>query len=164
MEILKVEIPQICTWVQRLSTLPLFLSSLNWFLTVLLRVGPRGGRQHGWGYRPWHRIQDGGVQGPAPCWWGKTHESQLNCLFVLWRFLGDVKEWVCTCLFICSHFLCDPPTQCTKLKEEISKVRDLLANKDSETGENIKQAATTLQQSSLKLFEMAYKKVHWRFH
>lgn len=50
-------------------------------------------------------------------------------------------------------------SQCTKLKEEISKVRDLLANKDSETGENIKQAATTLQQASLKLFEMAYKKV-----
>jgi len=49
--------------------------------------------------------------------------------------------------------------QCTKLKEDISKVRDLLANKDSETGENIKQAATNLQQASLKLFEMAYKKV-----
>lgn len=49
--------------------------------------------------------------------------------------------------------------QCTKLKEEISKVRDLLANKDSETGETIKQAANSLQQASLKLFEMAYKKV-----
>lgn len=53
--------------------------------------------------------------------------------------------------------------QCTKLKEEITKVRDLLANKDSETGENIKQAASNLQQSSLKLFEMAYKKVRRRF-
>lgn len=50
-------------------------------------------------------------------------------------------------------------SQCTKLKEEVTKVRDLLANKDSETGENIKQAATNLQQASLKLFEMAYKKV-----
>lgn len=49
--------------------------------------------------------------------------------------------------------------QCAKLKEEIAKVREVLANKDSETGENIKQAANTLQQSSLKLFEMAYKKV-----
>lgn len=39
------------------------------------------------------------------------------------------------------------------------KVRDLLTNKDSETGENIKQAASDLQQASLKLFEMAYKKV-----
>uniref|UniRef100_A0A8C2Z0G8 Heat shock protein 9 n=1 Tax=Cyclopterus lumpus TaxID=8103 RepID=A0A8C2Z0G8_CYCLU len=53
----------------------------------------------------------------------------------------------------------DRRRKCTKLKEEISKVRDLLANKDSETGENIKQAATNLQQASLKLFEMAYKKV-----
>uniref|UniRef100_A0A8C4HGB4 Stress-70 protein, mitochondrial n=1 Tax=Dicentrarchus labrax TaxID=13489 RepID=A0A8C4HGB4_DICLA len=53
----------------------------------------------------------------------------------------------------------DRRRKCTKLKEEISKVKDLLANKDSETGENIKQAATTLQQASLKLFEMAYKKV-----
>ncbi|KAK9517594.1 hypothetical protein VZT92_022952 [Zoarces viviparus] len=52
-----------------------------------------------------------------------------------------------------------PADECTKLKEEISKVRDLLANKDSETGENIKQAASTLQQASLKLFEIAYKKM-----
>lgn len=49
--------------------------------------------------------------------------------------------------------------QCAKLKEEISKVQSLLANKDSETGENIKHAANNLQQASLKLFEMAYKKV-----
>uniref|UniRef100_A0A8C7VLY9 Stress-70 protein, mitochondrial n=1 Tax=Oncorhynchus mykiss TaxID=8022 RepID=A0A8C7VLY9_ONCMY len=52
-----------------------------------------------------------------------------------------------------------PIFQCNKLKEEIAKVRDLLSRKDEETGENIKQAATTLQQASLKLFEMAYKKV-----
>lgn len=55
--------------------------------------------------------------------------------------------------------LSDVSPQCAKLKEEITKVQDLLANKDSETGENIKQAANTLQQASLKLFEMAYKKV-----
>ncbi|XP_061901319.1 stress-70 protein, mitochondrial [Entelurus aequoreus] len=52
-----------------------------------------------------------------------------------------------------------PADECAKLKEEITKVRDLLANKDSETGENLKQAATNLQQASLKLFEMAYKKM-----
>lgn len=52
-----------------------------------------------------------------------------------------------------------PADECTKLKEEITKVKDLLANKDSETGENIKQAAGNLQQASLKLFEMAYKKM-----
>lgn len=49
--------------------------------------------------------------------------------------------------------------QCSKLKEEITKVRDILANKEAETGENIKQAANSLQQASLKLFEVAYKKV-----
>ncbi|MBN3276870.1 GRP75 protein, partial [Polyodon spathula] len=52
-----------------------------------------------------------------------------------------------------------PADECNKLKEEIAKVRELLARKDSETGENIKQAASTLQQASLKLFEMAYKKM-----
>ncbi|TRY91099.1 hypothetical protein DNTS_020399 [Danionella cerebrum] len=52
-----------------------------------------------------------------------------------------------------------PADECTKLKEEISKVRELLSRKDAETGENIKQAATNLQQASLKLFEMAYKKM-----
>ncbi|XP_059918071.1 stress-70 protein, mitochondrial [Gadus macrocephalus] len=52
-----------------------------------------------------------------------------------------------------------PAEECAKLKEEIVKVRDLLANKETETGENIKQAANTLQQASLKLFEMAYKKM-----
>ncbi|KAH0506181.1 Stress-70 protein, mitochondrial [Microtus ochrogaster] len=49
--------------------------------------------------------------------------------------------------------------ECSKLKEEISKMRELLARKDSETGENIRQAASSLQQASLKLFEMAYKKM-----
>lgn len=44
-------------------------------------------------------------------------------------------------------------------------MRELLARKDSETGENIRQAATSLQQASLKLFEMAYKKVGaWPVH
>ncbi|XP_061408973.1 LOW QUALITY PROTEIN: stress-70 protein, mitochondrial-like [Lethenteron reissneri] len=52
-----------------------------------------------------------------------------------------------------------PADECTKLKEEIAKVRELLTRKDTETGEAIKQAASTLQQSSLKLFEMAYKKM-----
>lgn len=42
-------------------------------------------------------------------------------------------------------------------------MRELLARKDSETGENIRQAASSLQQASLKLFEMAYKKVQGHF-
>uniref|UniRef100_A0AAR2LZ65 Stress-70 protein, mitochondrial n=1 Tax=Pygocentrus nattereri TaxID=42514 RepID=A0AAR2LZ65_PYGNA len=53
----------------------------------------------------------------------------------------------------------DRRRKCNKLRDEIAKVRDLLSRKDTETGETIKQAATSLQQASLKLFEMAYKKV-----
>uniref|UniRef100_A0AAY4CWH3 Stress-70 protein, mitochondrial n=1 Tax=Denticeps clupeoides TaxID=299321 RepID=A0AAY4CWH3_9TELE len=56
-----------------------------------------------------------------------------------------------------------PADECSKLKDEIAKVRDLLSRKDTETGENIKQAASSLQQASLKLFEMAYKKVSFFF-
>lgn len=63
------------------------------------------------------------------------------------------------------HFTFVSFLQCNKLKEEIAKMRELLARKDSETGENIRQAATSLQQASLKLFEMAYKKVcAWPVH
>ena len=46
-----------------------------------------------------------------------------------------------------------------KLKEHIAKVRTVLSNRDNETGESIRTATTELQQASLKLFEMAYKKV-----
>ena len=49
--------------------------------------------------------------------------------------------------------------QTGQLKEEIAKVREVLARKDSETAESIRQAYSELQQKSLKLFEMAYKKV-----
>jgi len=46
-----------------------------------------------------------------------------------------------------------------KLKEHISKVRTVLSNRDNETSDSIRTATTELQQASLKLFEMAYKKV-----
>ncbi|KAK2178915.1 hypothetical protein NP493_526g00016 [Ridgeia piscesae] len=49
--------------------------------------------------------------------------------------------------------------QCTKLREHIATVRKILENKDEESAENIKKATNELQQASLKLFEMAYKKV-----
>ena len=49
--------------------------------------------------------------------------------------------------------------QVTKLHEEMAKVRQVLDNKESETAESIKAAATELQKASLKLFEMAYRKV-----
>lgn len=52
-----------------------------------------------------------------------------------------------------------PKEECDKLKEEVSKVRELLSKKDEADPEEIRKATNTLQQSSLKLFEMAYKKV-----
>ena len=45
------------------------------------------------------------------------------------------------------------------MKEEIAKFRQVLANKDNETAESINAAAGELQKASLKLFEVAYKKV-----
>lgn len=50
-------------------------------------------------------------------------------------------------------------SQTQKLKEQLTTVKDLLANKDSADPEEIKQKVSELQQASLKLFEMAYKKV-----
>nr|XP_027194872.1 stress-70 protein, mitochondrial-like [Dermatophagoides pteronyssinus] len=52
-----------------------------------------------------------------------------------------------------------PKEEYEKLKEKIAKTREVLANKDNETPEKIKETCNDLQQSSLKLFEMAYKKM-----
>lgn len=52
-----------------------------------------------------------------------------------------------------------PAEDVTKMKEEVEKVRELLANKDSIEPEEMKKKVSELQQSSLKLFEMAYKKM-----
>ena len=41
----------------------------------------------------------------------------------------------------------------------MTEVKQLLANKDNESPEKIRQETANLQQQSLKLFEMAYKKV-----
>ena len=49
--------------------------------------------------------------------------------------------------------------QCDKLKEQMAQVRDLIAKKDETSPEDIRKLTSSLQQSSLKLFEMAYKKV-----
>lgn len=54
-----------------------------------------------------------------------------------------------------------PKEECDKLREEITKVRELLADKDNADPEAVRKETGTLQQSSLKLFEMAYKKVSW---
>lgn len=52
-----------------------------------------------------------------------------------------------------------PAEDVTKLKEQLEEVRILLANKDSADPEDIKKKVSELQQASLKLFEMAYKKM-----
>jgi molecular chaperone DnaK len=52
-----------------------------------------------------------------------------------------------------------PQEECDKLKEKIAAVRDVIANKESKTSEEIRQQTSDLQQASLKLFEVAYKKM-----
>lgn len=55
-----------------------------------------------------------------------------------------------------------PSDEVEKLKDKIAKTREVLANKDNETPEKIKEVTHDLQQASLKLFEMAYKKVSYQ--
>lgn len=45
------------------------------------------------------------------------------------------------------------------MKTEIEKLRSKLSNKDEETAESIREAFGEMQKASLKLFELAYKKV-----
>ena len=52
-----------------------------------------------------------------------------------------------------------PAEDATKMKDQIKEVREKLANKDNMDPEEIKKTVNDLQQQSLKLFEMAYKKV-----
>lgn len=49
--------------------------------------------------------------------------------------------------------------QCDNLKKLIEELKKVIANKDEADPEDIKKATSELQQSSLKLFEIAYKKV-----
>lgn len=49
--------------------------------------------------------------------------------------------------------------QYNKLKDELTKLKEMMANKDNHTPEEIKTAAGEFQKDSLKLFEIAYKKV-----
>ncbi|XP_034142321.1 heat shock 70 kDa protein cognate 5 [Drosophila guanche] len=52
-----------------------------------------------------------------------------------------------------------PAEECEKLKKEIADLRTLLANKETADLEEVRKATSSLQQASLKLFEMAYKKM-----
>ena len=53
--------------------------------------------------------------------------------------------------------------QVEELKKEIQKVRDIIARKDSESVENIREASNHLQQQVMKTFEAVYKKVNVYF-
>lgn len=53
----------------------------------------------------------------------------------------------------------DLSLQCDKLREQIAQVRDVVSKKDETSPEEIRKLTSSLQQASLKLFEMAYKKV-----
>lgn len=52
-----------------------------------------------------------------------------------------------------------PQEECDKLREKMAHVKQILANKDNEAPEKIREETSQLQQASLKLFEMAYKKM-----
>ncbi|XP_001599525.2 heat shock 70 kDa protein cognate 5 [Nasonia vitripennis] len=52
-----------------------------------------------------------------------------------------------------------PQGECDKLREQVSKMKETLAKKDETDPEEIKKQTNELQQASLKLFEMAYKKM-----
>lgn len=76
---------------------------------------------------------------------------------------------MCLYLFVCTldlstalylnSYAVAPLLQVANLRDEVAKVRQVLANKDQETAESIQKAGADLQKASLKLFEMAYKKV-----
>merc|ERR1711992_332693 len=52
-----------------------------------------------------------------------------------------------------------PAEDVEKIKIQITECRNKLADKDNMSGEEIKKTVDELQKSSLKLFEMAYKKM-----
>lgn len=52
-----------------------------------------------------------------------------------------------------------PQEECDKLKELVAKTKEMLTKKDDMDPEEIKKQTNELQQASLKLFEMAYKKM-----
>jgi hypothetical protein len=59
----------------------------------------------------------------------------------------------------CNSVVVDLFFQCDKLREQVSQVRDVVSKKDETSPEEIRKLTSSLQQASLKLFEMAYKKV-----
>ncbi|VDN56160.1 unnamed protein product [Dracunculus medinensis] len=52
-----------------------------------------------------------------------------------------------------------PADEVESLKTKLDEVRQVLANKENETSEKIRESVNSLQQRSLKLFEAAYKRM-----
>ena len=52
-----------------------------------------------------------------------------------------------------------PSEETDSLKEEIEKVRAILNDKENHTSDELREAFNQMQQKSLKLFEIAYKKM-----
>jgi len=52
-----------------------------------------------------------------------------------------------------------PPEEGTKIRDLITKTKEALAKKDQLSGEEIRATSNESQQASLKVFELAYKKV-----
>jgi len=52
-----------------------------------------------------------------------------------------------------------PAEEVTKIKDLITKTREALANKEALSAEEIRTTTNNLQQASLKVFELAYKKM-----
>merc|ERR1719250_83072 len=52
-----------------------------------------------------------------------------------------------------------PKEESENIKQELEKLRQVLADKDNHTNEQIREAFSNVQQKSLKLFEMAYNKM-----
>lgn len=52
-----------------------------------------------------------------------------------------------------------PEDECVTIKEKMTALRELIANKDKAEPEEIRKTTSDMQQASLKLFEAAYKKM-----
>ena len=52
-----------------------------------------------------------------------------------------------------------PKEESENIKQELEKLRQVLADKDNHSNEQIREAFSNVQQKSLKLFEMAYNKM-----
>ena len=52
-----------------------------------------------------------------------------------------------------------PKEESENIKQELEKLRNVISDKDNHTNDQIREAFSSVQQKSLKLFEMAYNKM-----